>query len=147
MAKLYSTAYKSVVRSVTDLIKDIQSTTGRFADLQYWSWEDRFDETDMPRVPLIGVNGFTFDENRGQWLVRFGLTVSTVDDANLLDEADLLDVVLDTYGYQKKVAVLDPDTGELINELWSVHCEVLAMSKTALRNYRSVGIELLRTGT
>jgi hypothetical protein len=147
MAKLYSTIYKSVLRAVNDLINEIQSTTGKFPDMEYWSWEDRFDEEIIPRVPLIGVNGFSFDENLGQWLIRFGLTISTVDDANLLDEADLIDVIFDVFGEKKKIALLDPVDGTQTNELVSVHCEVLPMAKTALRNYRSIGIELLRTGT
>ena len=61
MSKLYSTLYKSVVRAVNDLVKDLQATA---PDLQYHSWESRDDEDQLPRVPLIGVNGFNFHEKR-----------------------------------------------------------------------------------
>jgi hypothetical protein len=144
--KLYSTIYKSVVRAANDLIKDIQATTGD-QQIRYWSWENRVDEDKMPRVPLLGVNGFSFDENRGLWLIRFGITISTIDDANLLEEADLIDIVHNHFGEDKKIALRDPESGEITNELISVHFEVLPMGQTQVRNYRALGIELRRTGT
>jgi hypothetical protein len=145
MAKLYSTVYKSVVRAVNDLVKDIQTQVE--PEARYWSWEDRMDEDKMPRVMLVGVNGFSFDENLGLWLIRFGLTISTVDDANLLQEADIIDMIHDRFGEHQKIALRDPDTGDTTNELVSVHWEVLPMGQTQVRNYRSIGVELRRTGT
>lgn len=146
MRKLYSTLYKSVVRATTDLIKDIQATTGD-QGLRYWSWESRMDEDKMPREPLLGVNGFSFDENQGLWLIRFGLTISTVDDANLLEEADILDMIHERFGEGKKILLRNPEDGSVMNELVCVAFEVLPMGQTQVRNYRSVGIEVLRTGT
>lgn len=145
MEKPYSTIYKSVVRAVNDLIKEIKSTTGQ--DFRYWDWESRLDEDKMPRECLIGVNGFSFDENLGLWLVRFGITISTVDDANLLLEAEIIDVIHERFGEKQKIALRDPENAEVINELASVAFEVLPMGQTQMRNYRSVGIEVLRTGT
>ncbi|WP_037500735.1 hypothetical protein [Sphingomonas jaspsi] len=149
MSKLYSTLYKSVLRAVNELVKDIQSTVPGQADLQYWAWESRMDEDKMPRVPLLGVNGFSFEENSGLWLVRFGLTISTVDDANLLEEADIIDMIHSRFGEKRKIALVEEIAGEVeqTNELVCVHCEVLPMGQTQVRNYRSIGVEVLRTGT
>lgn len=146
MRKLYSTIYKSVVRATNDLVKELQATTGD-QGLRYWSWEDRVDEEKMPRVTLVGVNGFSFDENSGLWLIRFGLTISTVDDANLLDEADMIDVMHERFGEKKTFPLRDPETGEQFNELVCVHFEVLPMGQTQIRNYRSIGVEIRRTGS
>lgn len=146
MEKLYSTLYKSVVRAVGDLIKDIQSTMPDQA-IEYWSWENRADEDQLPRVPLLGVNGFNLHENLGLWIVRFGITLSTVDDANLLLEADLIDMIHDRFGEHKKISLRDPIDASVISELVSVNFEVLPMGQTQVRNYRSVGIEVRRTGT
>lgn len=145
-SKVYSTLYKSVVRSIGDLIKDIVDAGGE-KGLRYWSWENRIDEDQMPRVPLVGLNGFSWDENGGQWIVRFGITISTVDDANLLEEADMIDTIHQRFGEGKKISLRNPDSGEIENELKCVHFEVLPMGQTQVRNYRSVGIEILRTGT
>lgn len=144
MAKLYSTIYKSVVRSVNDLIKDIQATT---PDLRYWTWESRLDEDQLPRVPLIGVNGFAFEENRGLWRIQFGITVSSIDDANLLEEADLIDKIHERFGENQKISLRDPDDASIMNELVSVDFQVAPMGQTQMRNYRTIGIEVLRTGT
>jgi hypothetical protein len=146
MRKLYSTLYKSVVRATNDLVKDIKSTTGD-QTLRYWAWEDRVDEDKMPRVPLMGVNGFTLDENNGLWIVRFGVTISSIDDANLLEEADMIDAIHDVFGEKKTFPLRDPDTGDIVNDLVSVKFEVFPMGQTQVRNYRSVGIEIRRTGT
>lgn len=146
MAKLYSTVYKSVVRSVNDLVEAVQATNPN-QPVRYWSWEDRMDEDQMPREMLIGVNGFSFHENLGLWLIRFGITLSTVDDANLLVEADIIDMIHDRFGEKKKIALREPELGEEISELVSVNWEVLPMGQTQVRNYRSIGVELRRTGT
>lgn len=146
MQKLYSTVYKSVLRAVNDLVKDIQTT---MPDLpcRYWAWEDRMDEDQMPRELLVGINGFHLHENNGLWIVSFGLTISTVDDANLLVEADIIDMVWDRFGEKKKISLLDPVDASVTNELVSVDWEVMPMGQTQVRNYRPIGIELRRTGT
>jgi len=146
MSQVYSTAYKSVLRAVGDVVKDIQSTRTDLA-IRYWAWEDRVDEEKLPAETLIGVNGFSFQENLGQWVVRFGITISTFDDANLLIEAELIDSLHDAFGEKMKISVFDPNTAEIINELASVHFEVMPMGQSQYRNYRTIGIEALRTGT
>lgn len=146
MSKIYSTLYKSTVRAVNDLIKDIRATVGD-QSIRYWSWENRVDEDKMPREPLIGINGFTFDENGGLWLVRFGITISSVDDANLMLEAEMIDLIHERFGQGKKFDQLDPESGEVDNELVVTSFEVLPMGQTQIRNYRSIGIEVKRTGT
>jgi hypothetical protein len=103
------------------------------------------DEDQMPRVPLMGVNGFSLDENLGMWLIRFGITLSTIDDANLLDEADMIDAIHDAFGEKKKIDLLDPVTGEKTSELVVTAFEVLPMGQTQMRNYRSIGLEAKRT--
>lgn len=145
MQKLYSTVYKSVVRATTDLIEQITSTIPGIT-IRYWAWEDRMDEDKMPRETLLGVNGFSLDENRGLWVIRFGITLSTVDDANLLLEADLIDLIMEVFGEDRKIALLDPEDASVLNELVSVDCRVLPMGQTQMRNYRSIGVEMRRTG-
>jgi hypothetical protein len=146
MPRIYSTLYKSVVRATSDLIKEIEATTGDLS-LKYWDWENRSDEDKLPRVPLLGVNGFSFDENGGLWLVRFGLTLSTIDDDHLLKEADMIDAIHAKFGEGNKVAMRDPTSGTVINELVVAAFEVAPMGQTQMRNYRSVAVEILRTGT
>lgn len=146
MSKIYSTLFKSTQRAINDLIKDIRATTGD-QGVRYWSWESRSDEDKLPREPLIGLNGFTWDENSGLWLVRFGITISTVDDANLGFEADVIDLVHTHFGQKQKFLMRDPTSGTVINELVVTEFEVMPMTQTQLRNYRTIAIEVKRTGS
>jgi len=146
MSKLYSTIYKSVVRAVGDMIEEIRITTGD-QDIQYWGFESRADENKWPAETLIGVDGFSFNENQGLWEIRFGLTISTYEDANLLREADVIDIVHSTLGEGQKILLRDPDSGDTLSELCTSAFHVMPMGQTQLRNYRTIGVELYRTGT
>lgn len=143
---MISTLYKSLVRSVNDLIKDVRDTTA-VTDAEYWSWEARSDEDQMPTATLIGVDGYNFDENRGLWVIRMGITLSTYNDAHLLNEAVVLDRIHERFGFQNSVALLDPETGEQFSELYVSDFQIMPMGQSELRNYRTVGIELMRTDT
>lgn len=144
MQNPYSLTYRSTVRAVSDLVKDVKNTLANQSEAKYRDWENRGDEDQLDRVTLIGVNGFTFDENEGQWIIRFGVTLSTVDDENLMDEADIIDIAHKHFGFQKKVALRD-ETGAQISELLSVNFQVQPMEQTQMRNYRTIGVELLKT--
>lgn len=146
MAQLYSTIYKSVVRAVRDLVEDIKTTTDD-PSMRYWSWEARLDEDKLPEVTLIGVNGFDFAENRGLWRIHFGITLSSYEDANLLREADIIDMIHTRFGFESKIALLDPTTGDQFNELSVLDFEVMPMGQTQIRNYRTMAVEVCRTAT
>lgn len=143
--KLYSTLYKSVLRAAGDLVKDIQNSVD--PEALYWDWENRNDEDKMPRQTLVGVNGFHFHENRGLWLINFGLTLSTIDDDNLMREAEIIDMVHSRFGEHQKISMLDPGDGTVISELVSTDFETMPMPPTQLRNYRTIGVELKRTSS
>lgn len=143
MSRLVSTIYKSLLRSVSDLIKEVNDTTA--VDAEYRAWEARDDEDKLPQKTLIGLNGYNFDENAGLWIIRFGITISSLNDANLMNEADILDIIHEQYGFQKKVNLRDPETGNIISELYVAMFHIMPMTQSELRNYRTVGIEVLRT--
>jgi hypothetical protein len=145
MSKLISTIYKSLLRSVSDLIKDVNDNTA--LEAEYRSWESRDDEDKLPRKTLIGLSGYNFDENNGLWTVRCGVTISSLDDMNLMDETLILDIVHERFGFQKKLALRDPETGDQISELYVSSFHIMPMSQSELRNYRTVGLELMRTDT
>lgn len=144
MAKVLSTIYKSTLRAINELVKDVRDTTGDH-DIRYWAWEARADEDKLPHVTLIGLEGYHFQENAGLWVLRFGVTISTYNDANLLNEAEILDVVHEHFGFQKKMPIRNPDTGEIENELYCSDFEVSPMGQSELRNYRTISVEFLRT--
>lgn len=145
MAKLISTVYKSLLRSVNDLIDEVQATTG-LQELEYWGWETRADEDQLPAKTLIGLDGYSFNENQGLWNVRCGITLSTYNDANLHHEAEILDVIHTLFGFQQKVPLRNAE-GEIFSELYVAEFQVMPMGLSEIRNYRTVGLELLRTET
>jgi len=137
--------YKSIVRRTSDLI-DEMNATGRYPPLAYQDWESRGDENALPRMTLLGVEAFGFEENRGLWLIRFGLGISSFRDANLLNEVEMISYLQTRMGEGCKVPLLD-SLGLLESELVVTEFQMLPMSASELRNYRTIGIELKRTGT
>ena len=145
MAKLISGIYKSIVRGTTDLIATIGSTTSH--SVQYHDWENRADEDKLPQATLLGVDGFSFEEQEGLWAIRYGLTLSSFRDTNLLNEVEILDVIHEHTGEGRKVFLRDPNTGAVVSELVTAAWHLTPMGTSQHRNYRSIGIELLRTAS
>lgn len=115
--------------------------------MDYHNWESRADENKLPKMTLIGTDGFSFRENQGRWLIRFALAVSSYRDANLANEIELIGAIQDRWGEGQKVTLLDVTDGSVDSEMVVSEFEVMPMAQSELRNYRTIGIELLRTGS
>lgn len=136
--------YKSIIRHIVDLIGEISVTTGN-QNIQYHDWESRSDENDLPKKTLIGVEGFTFTENKGLWVVRFGIALSSYQDVNLLNEIEILGIIHESTGEGSKIRLLDPVEGEELSEMVVAAWDLSPMGQSQLRNYRTISIELMRT--
>lgn len=137
--------YKSVVRRITDLIEEL-NMLGKFPPLDYHNFESRGEEDKLPRVTLIGLDGFAFNPNQGRWMIRTAIAISTLRDINLHNEIELISAIEQRIGEGEKIALLDMETGDVENELLVSAFEVMPMGQSELRNYRVLGMELLRTG-
>lgn len=115
--------------------------------VQYHNWEERTPETELPTTTLIGVDGFSFDENEGRWVIRYALAVSSFRDVNLLTEVDLIAQMHNRFGEGKKVDLLVLSDGSVGSELVVSAFKMMPMSQSEQRNYRVLAVELLRTGT
>jgi len=138
--------YKSVIRRTQDTISEIK-LRGISEDLEYYAWDSRGEVQEMPATDLLGVAGWTFKENGGLWEVRVGLTLSTINDENLLREIQMLDVIHNFWGEQVQVPMLDKITGEEFTVMVVVDFDVMPAGNSEKRNYRPIGLELLRTET
>ncbi len=138
--------YKSIVRWIGDTVEEL-SETGGFPPMQYQDWESRGDENKLPEITLVGMDGFSFEENDGLWVIRFALAVSSYRDAGLLNEIELVSELHRRMGQGSKIPLREMDFGEQINELLIADWRLAPMSQSNLRNYRTIGIEALRTGT
>lgn len=145
-AHLVTPIYKSVIRHIVDLIEELNAD-GSYGTISYHNWESRGEEQSLPQHTVIGLDGFSFKENGGLWLIRFALAVSSYRDANLLNEIELLDHLQWRMGEGEKVNLLEMTLGEKVNELVVTDFEILPMAQSELRNYRTIGMELKRTGT
>lgn len=141
-----SSIYKSIIRNTVDLISEI-NTTMPVEAVTYHDWESRFDENKLPNNTLLGIDGFTWEENRGLWTTRYGLALSSYRDANLLNEIEILDIIHSRTGEKKKVNILNPTTGALVTEMAVTAWHLAPMAQSEMRNYRTVSIELMRTST
>lgn len=137
--------YKSIVRATTDMIEELNAT-GKFPTLLYHDWESRGDESRLPRQTLLGIDGFSFTENGGRWLIGYALGLSSYQDANLLNEVELMDAIQVRMGEESKIPLREMVMGEVVNELVVTAFQILPMSQSELRNYRTIGMELKRTG-
>ena len=146
MAYRLSSIYKSLIRHVRDMIDDIRDS-GVSPGLKYYAFDSRGEEAEVENDDLVGLAGWTFDENRGLWLIRCGINVSTIFDRNLLREIEIVDKIHDWFGEDQIVPLRDPDTGEEYTQLVVKHFEMAPTLQSEKRNYRPVSLELLRTST
>jgi hypothetical protein len=139
--------YKSIIRAISDAIEEINADVLYPEPIDYHNWEERTPEKDLKQITLIGTDGFSFDENEGRWMIRFAMAVSSYQDTNLLNEIELLGMLHDRFGEGQKIALLEMDKGEQVSELLVSAFKVMPMAQSEQRNYRTIGVELLRTGT
>jgi hypothetical protein len=138
-----SNVYKSLVRHLVETTEAAQSIS---PGLAYHSWDARNEEAELPNIDLIGLSGWTFKEDRGLWMVHCGITLSTVNDDNLLREVEIVDIVHDFWGEQKIIPLRD-DQGNEYSQLVVEEFDLLPAGQSEKRNYRPLGLELLRSGS
>jgi hypothetical protein len=143
---IVSPIYKSIVRDLTEAIEAINAI-GVFKTVEFHDFESRNDENALPRTTLLGIDGFSFSENGGLWIVRFALALSSYRDMNLHEEIELLDEIQKHYGEGQKINLLDMHDGSIANEMVVTQFEVMPMAQSEQRNYRVIGLEIKRTGT
>jgi hypothetical protein len=138
--------YKSIIRATVDMIEDLNQLSVVAPPIQYHNWEERGLEKNLPSTTLIGTDGFSFDENNGLWIVRYALAISSYRDANLLNEIELVGHISARFAEGAKVPLREMSAGEEVSELLVAEFKLFPMSQSELRNYRTIGIELARTG-
>lgn len=138
--------YKSVIRATSDMIEALNAT-GLYTPIEFHNWEERTPEANLPQLTLIGVDGFSFDENQDLWIIRYALAVSSFRDVNLLNEVELIGDIHERLGEGKKINLLRLTDGEIESELVVSAFKMQPMAQSEQRNYRTIGIELLRTST
>jgi hypothetical protein len=138
--------YKSIMRHTVEMI-DHLNALNLWGTITYHDFESRGDENELPRTTLIGVDGFSFSENRGLWIVRFALAISSYRDTNLLNEIEMIGEIQNWFGEHKKINLLNMADGTISNEMVVTDFEMLPMAQSEIRNYRTIGIEIKRTGT
>jgi hypothetical protein len=141
---VYKPVYKSILRAVSDLIDELNALG---YTIEFHNWEERGLEKDLPQNTLLGPEGFAFNENGGLWLIRFALGLSSYKDTNLLNEIDLVDEIMRRMGEGQKIKLREMDQGEEVNEMVVTAFEVAPMAQSELRNYRTMSMEIKRTGT
>jgi len=139
--------YKSLIVHTQNTIAAVRNA-GISTNLEYYAWDSRGEVSEQSDVDLIGLAGWSFRENGGLWEVRSGLTLSTYNDINLFREIKILNVIHDMWGEGSKVPMVDKNTGIEFTEMVVSDFDMLPGGGGAeKRNYRPVGIELLRTSS
>lgn len=145
MAFKISNIYGSIIKHLVDTI-EAAKTSGVSPDLEYYAWDSRGDEAEMPADDLIGLAGWSFSENRGLWEIHCGITISTFNDENLFREVALIDAVHEKWGEDCVVPMLD-DLGNEYTQLVVKEFDMLPAGQSEKRNYRPIGLTLRRTSS
>lgn len=138
--------YKSIIRFTAEMIDELNLLGLVTEAIGYHNWESRGEESELPRINLIGTDGFSFDENNGRWIIRYGLAISSYHDADLIEEIELIGAIDERMGRGKKIPLVELTAGEEVSELVVTDFRVLPMAQSEIRNYRTIGVELQRTG-
>ena len=139
--------YKSLIRHVQTTIKAVKAA-GISTTLEYYAWDSRGEVQEAATADLIGLAGWSFKENGGLWEIRTGLTLSTYNDVNLFREVKILNIIHDLWGEQNPVPMVDKDTGVEFTQLVVVDFDMLPGGGSAeQRNYRPIGVDMLRTSS
>ena len=136
--------YKSIIAKVQQTIVEIKAQNIS-TNLEYYSWDSRGEVQELPAKDVSGLSWWSFRENGGLWEVRSGLVISTLNDENLLREIKMLNVIHDMWGEGQKVPLLNRVTGVQFSELVVSDFDIMPSGNSEKRNYRPIGIELLRT--
>lgn len=131
--------YKSILRFCGDLCETSPVL------LRYHAWDSRGEENELPRQDLMGLSGWTYREDDGLIYISCGFTLSTIEDANLMREIDILDHVHANAGKGRTVPIRDMTTSEQINEMVISSFEIMPTGQSNLRNYRTAAVEMLLT--
>lgn len=137
--------YKSIVRAITDAIEEWNGSNDH-PEVAWHNFESRNEENKLPQHTLLGLDGFSFDENQGLWIIRCALAVSSYRDINLLTEIEFIDWLQRRFGEGEKIPLREMNEGEMVNELVVTNFVMLPMAQSELRNYRTIGLEVKRTG-
>lgn len=140
MALKVSNIYKSLVRHLVNSIEGMQVVS---PNAQYFAWDTADDVAELPSVDLIGLAGWSFSENRGLWEIHCGITISTMNDENLLREIDLVDVIHEAWGQDCSIPLRDDDGNE-VAQLVVTDFDLLPAGRSEKRNYRPIGLTLRR---
>lgn len=138
-----SDIYKSLVRHLNDTLDDAKEKVS--TEVAYYAFDSRGDISEMEVRDLVGLGGWTFKEDNGLWIVHVGITVSTLNDEHLFREMDIVDTIHDFWGEGKTVRLLNT-LGDEVGQLVVSDFEMMAAGTSEKRNFRPIGIELLRTG-
>jgi len=140
--------YKSVIRQVNEIIleavsKDVSES------MEYYSWDSRGQETELPNSDLIGIIGWTYAENEGLPVIQFGILSSLVLDYNQFREVRLMDIIRNKFvghnGEYKNIPLVDGTTGIEFSRLQVSDFEIMPAGRSEIRSTRNVGLEFLRT--
>lgn len=140
MALRVSNIYKSLVRHLVNSIEGMQVVS---PNAQYFAWDTADDVAELPSVDLIGLAGWSFSENRGLWEIHCGITISTMNDENLLREIDLVDIIHEAWGQDCSIPLRDDDGNE-VAQLVVTDFDLLPAGRSEKRNYRPIGLTLRR---
>ena len=131
--------YKSLLRFVGDLADAAPHP------LIYHAWDSRNDEAELPRADIIGISGWTYNDDQALLSVDMGVTLSTIDDINLMREVDLIDYCWANAGSGMEIPVRDVLTGQDINKLAVTEFRIVPSGQSVIRNYRTMALSMLLT--
>lgn len=140
--------YVSAIYAI-EQIMDEMKVKGLSKDIAYYSWDSRGQETELPNTDLIGLMGWTYDENDGLPTAELGILISLVLDENQFREVAALDIIrnkfVDGPADYATIPLIDADTGVEYSRMQVAAFEIMPAGRSEQRSTRNVAIQLMKT--
>lgn len=138
--------YKSLLRRIEEIRAQIISS-GISTNMKYYAWDSRGEDTELGNTDLIGLVGWSYEENEGLPVIQAGVLVSMIVDQNQFREVRVMDVIRNSFvgssGDFKTIGLFD-NTATEYGQLQVSNFEIMPAGRSEIRSTRNVAIEFLR---
>lgn len=140
--------YKSAIKQV-QTIRNQLIAAGISTDMKYYAWDARGQETELPKTDLIGIAGWSYEENEGLPVIQIGIVISMLLDQNQFREVQAMDFIRNTFvgssGDYKTMALVTPNDNQEYSVLQVTAFEIMPAGRSEIRSTRNIAVEFIRS--
>jgi hypothetical protein len=133
----------SIQRFTNDFIEEMR-TDDIAPTLEFYNFDSRNDQAELPKNDLFGPNGFAFDEeSAGFMTIATAFVSATDDDRNGLRHNTILHHLHKKLRPGRRMAILDHETGEWVVDMVITQAALGPVGRTELRPMQALAITMI----